>query len=212
MVLGLVILAAGMPAMALAAVPPQPTYGSAIVDGAHGEWVLSEDSAGDFFANMYRAADPTKTLESKLYLRYSCANNTMYALVLTQPGVTLDTTKDQFIKVPGNNKVVDKAFASFAYVMSGSSAVGWEASGVLVPPSNPYTYANLNAHAQVLDGGSNTSAVENRSINLTIECQPSAVTLSGLSARPTGSFPLASAAVLAVGMVGAGVFALRRRQ
>ena len=203
MVLGLIVLVFGVPAMA-AAVPPEPTLGSAIVDGNPGEW----DLTADFFAEMHRAAKPAFPLEAKLYLRYSCATETLYALVLTEPGVVLDTAGDQFAKLSGETKIMDKAFPSFAYVMSGSDAVGWEASAALVPGS----YTDLNVHAQVLDGGSNTSAVDGRAIPLTIVCDPSAVTLAGLSAQSSASFPLAGAALLVVGMVGAGVVAWRRQR
>ena len=62
------------------AAPPVPTFGTAVVDGNIDEW----DLINDFFANMHRAGDPDKVVESKLYLRYDCATNTMYALVLTE--------------------------------------------------------------------------------------------------------------------------------
>jgi len=65
-----------------AATPPRVAEGWAYVDGLYGEWNLITD----FFANMYRAGTPTKLLESKLYLRYSCKTMKMYALVIVEPG------------------------------------------------------------------------------------------------------------------------------
>ena len=65
------------------AASPIPASGAALVDGQYGEWAL----ARDFFAYMYRAGDSTKVAESKLYLRYDCANGVAYALVLCEPGV-----------------------------------------------------------------------------------------------------------------------------
>jgi hypothetical protein len=54
------------------------------VDGNYiGEW----DLTNDFFADMYRAGNPTKPREAKAYLRYDCVPNTLYVLVLTELGV-----------------------------------------------------------------------------------------------------------------------------
>ncbi len=36
---------------------------------------------------MYRAGKPDKPVEAKAYLRYDCVLNTLYVLVLTEPGV-----------------------------------------------------------------------------------------------------------------------------
>jgi hypothetical protein len=64
----LFVLGLSTAAFVLAANPPEPTYDTATVDGNESEWSL----ANDFFADMYRAGDPTKKVESKLYLRYGC--------------------------------------------------------------------------------------------------------------------------------------------
>jgi hypothetical protein len=69
--------------LASSANPPEPTYGTATVDGNPDEWDLNSD----FFTNMYRAGDSTKPLESKAYLRYDCSTQTLYVLVLTEPNV-----------------------------------------------------------------------------------------------------------------------------
>ena len=208
MVLGFIVLAFGVPAVA-AATPPEPTSGSATVDGNPGEWNLTTD----YFAEMRQAWRADKPLQGKLYLRFSCATNTLYALVLTEPGVTIDTGGDQYVQVPKPNFIINKGVPPFVYVMSGAKVVGWEASGPLVPPSNPYS-STLRAHAQILDtvGQSQTSGVVGQEIPFTINCSPTAVTLAGMSAQSAASFPLAGAALLVVGMVGAGVVAWRRRR
>ena len=60
---------------------PYPNYGTGIVvDGDPSDW----DLTNDFFADMYEAGNPTKTLLSKSYLRYDCTSNTLYVLVLTE--------------------------------------------------------------------------------------------------------------------------------
>lgn len=68
---------------AVAATPPEPTYNTAVVDGNYSEW----DLTNDFFANMYRAGNPTKPLESKAYIRYDVTSGTVYTLVLTEPNI-----------------------------------------------------------------------------------------------------------------------------
>lgn len=67
----------------LAASPPEPTYNTAVVDGDFSEWDLNND----FFANMYRAGNASKALESKAYLRYDATTETVYTLVLTEPNI-----------------------------------------------------------------------------------------------------------------------------
>jgi hypothetical protein len=213
-VLAVIVLLLALPITISAATPPQPTYTSATIDGNPGEWIL----ATDFFANMYRAADPGKQIESKVYLRYACpvggTSGILYALVLAQPRVTLDGTGDQFIKLGNADKRVDQnsgdngTAPDFAWITSGSDKIGWEASALF----NPGVYTNLNIHAQVLDGGSQTSAVIGRAIDLTLTCGniPTAVSLSGLSATNAGSsFP--ALPVLGVGMTALAAMVVVRR-
>jgi hypothetical protein len=132
-----------MPVFA-AARPPQPTFGTAVVDGQYGEWNL----VNDFFANMYRAGDSTKVLESKLYLRYNCATNTVYALVLAESGVigyTDSLSTDAWIAIDQHNtKVVNQNAGNdgippdFAWIARGFDGdprhvLGYEASFTLLP-------------------------------------------------------------------------------
>jgi hypothetical protein len=154
-----------MPIVA-AAVPPQPSFGTAVVDGHYGEWNLT----ADFFADMYRAGGPDKIVESKLYLRYDCITNTMYVLVLVQPGVvgyidSLATTAWVAINT-NSNKVVNELSGNdgippdFAWIDRGYDGDNWhvrgfEASFYIVPG----TY-NILASLHVLDGGIQTSATD----------------------------------------------------
>jgi hypothetical protein len=155
------------------ATPPEPTYASANVDGNPAEW----DLTNDFFADMYRAGDPNKQVESKLYLRYDCQTQTLYALVLVEQGVTvLPQPDDAFIKLGNATKLVDGNYGDdgtppdFAWITQNSTYFGFEASTPLAPGS----YTNLNVHVQVSDEGSQTSAVADRAILLDILCTPQA--------------------------------------
>ena len=79
------------------AAAPNPNYGSGIeVDGNADDW----DLTADYFADMYRAGDPTKDVESKLYLRYNCSEKVMYALVLEEdPAQALEWADDAWIAI-----------------------------------------------------------------------------------------------------------------
>jgi len=160
---------------AYGATPPEPTYASANVDGSYGEW----DLTNDFFAYMYRAGDPSKPIESYLYLRYDCQTQTLYALVLAVDGVTvLPQADDAFIKLGNTTKLVDGnsgdngVAPDFAWVQSNSDYIGFEASAPLAPGS----YTNLNVHVQVFDDDeAQTSAVADRAILLDILCDTEGV-------------------------------------
>ncbi len=56
------------PAGVGAAGPPAPTHGSAVVDGATGDWSLGADK----FADMTDAGNADKPVVARLYLRYDC--------------------------------------------------------------------------------------------------------------------------------------------
>jgi hypothetical protein len=157
-------------ALVSAASPPEPTYGTANVDGNPGEW----DLTNDFFADMYLAANPQSDVLSKLYLRYDCATSTLYVLVLAEPGFDIDgdtNLDNHFVKLGNNIKLVDGNAVDdgtppdFHFIgLSGSTADGWEASAILAPGS----YNNLNVHAQV--DNEQTSAVADREIDLVLMC------------------------------------------
>jgi uncharacterized repeat protein (TIGR01451 family) len=161
------------------AAPPNPSLDTANVDGSSNEWDLTVD----LFADMYRAGDPTKKVESKLYLRYDCATNTMYALVLTVTGVPALVEPDSaWIAIDGEaSKVVtgssgdDGTPPDFAWVDQGfdgnsNHARGWEGSFSLAPGSY-----KILVHVNVFDdGASQTSAVDRKTdkdgIPLEISC------------------------------------------
>jgi PKD repeat protein len=173
--LAVLALVWGNKAMLSAATPPEPSYGTATVDGNYAEW----DLTNDYFADMWRAGKapgdhPNPVLESKLYLRYDCEENVLYALVLSVNDTNaLMQAQDAFIKLGNSNKLVDGDYGDdgtapdFQWVgVSGNYAQGFEASAPLAEGS----YNNLNVHLQVDNGGSQTSAVEDRAIDLTIDC------------------------------------------
>lgn len=151
------------------------TNGGITVDGDYSDWNLTDD----FFAEMHRAGDPSKKLESNVYLRYDCATQTMYVLVLTVDGVPgLAETNNSWVKIGGQTgNIVDGNDASFAWVGLGydgnqTHVQGYEASFSIAPGS--YTVA---VHIQVFDdGASQTSATgtapNNRFVPLEITCAP----------------------------------------
>lgn len=166
------------------AAAPQPALGSAVVDGSIAEWNLGSD----YFAPMYRAFDPSKQRQSDLYLRYSCTDSRVYALVLTTTipdGTRIPATQsatDSWLKVDGTpGNLVDGNSASFAWVYDGALLVGYEASAPLATGSYTFT-----AHIDVEWGGTQTSGTTGTSartsIPLQIECGPSTPT-----ATPTAS-------------------------
>jgi len=152
-VLSVLALAVVPPSMA--ASPPEPTYGTANVDGLTNEWVL----VSDFFANMHRAGKEDKPIESKLYLRYDCVTGTMYVLVLTEPGIpAIVNNNTAWVAIDNqNNKVVlgisgddgfppDFAWVAIAYDGDATHARGYEASFNILPG----TY-EIITHVNVFD-------------------------------------------------------------
>jgi hypothetical protein len=165
----------------------QPSYASAVVDGNPGEWNLGDD----LFANMYQAGKPDKPVLSKLYIRYACDTETLFVLVLTEPGWEIvPSDDDNFVKLGNSNKLVDGASGNdgtppdFAYVAEGG---GWEASAPLAFGS----YSDLNVHAQVTEAvaqdSDETSAVAGRAIPIEIICDESSTTSSTSLAATTTS-------------------------
>ncbi|MGD8623248.1 MAG: hypothetical protein PVJ34_01835 [Anaerolineae bacterium] len=196
-----VIVMAVPSTLVMAANPPHPTYVdedanppiyTPTVDGDTGDWDLSLD----YFSDMILAGGNGGQTEvlSKLYLRYNCDSGVLYALVLTEPGVTIDADgplDEHYIKLTQGSKVVDGNASppdgvqpDFAFVgLSGGTALGWEAS--FFAPQD--SYPNFNVHTNVNYSGSvNTSQVPGTAIDLVIDCNvPSAVSLSFFGARAT---------------------------
>ncbi len=170
MLVGLVtslLVSAALVMPALAAAPNVNTGSGITVDGNLVEW-----TADDFFADMYRAGDPTKEVESHLYLRYDCDAAILYVGVVAADGVTIiGSPGDDFVKFGNDDKKVDGSAAppdgtqpEFAYAPEGA---GWEASFSI----GEVSILDLNVHTQVTDDGSQTSAVADRAIPMTIECE-----------------------------------------
>lgn len=159
---------------AFAANPPEPTYGTATVDGDITDWDLDED----WFADMLRAqgqGGQTDVL-SKLYVRYDLSSGTLYVLVLVEPGYAgLKQNGEAWVKIDGD-KAVDGALDSkfgnpqFAWIEAGydgnsNHVKGYEASFLL--PQGEYTL-NVHLNVQGATGGSDTSGVLKAGIDLFI--------------------------------------------
>jgi hypothetical protein len=137
---GAVLLSALIAPAALAA---SPSEGSATVDGATGDWSLG----ADFFADMTDAGDGDRPVRAKLYLKYDCDSETLFALVLSQGDekVRQDRPDEAYVSIDGD-KVIDSN-GSFAWVNGdGTLADGFEGSTELEAGS--YT---LRAHVLVAD-------------------------------------------------------------
>jgi hypothetical protein len=167
----MLLLAALAPVSHAAA--PNPSEGSATVDGSTGDWSLSSD----FFADMTGSGNPDLTVTAKLYLRYDCETEVLYALVLTQNGekIRQDRTDEAYIRIDGSGKLIsathdnDGTPPDFAWVDGdGKLAGGWEGSGSLAPGS--YT---LRAHVLIADDsedGYRETDTVGRDVPLVIEC------------------------------------------
>jgi len=168
--------------LASCASPPYPTDGSAVVNGDFTEW----DLTNDFFANMYRAFDDDKQLQSKLYLRYDMATQTLFVLVLTEPAypglrIEDDAWFDVWVNTESDmpGKELEGGDATFAWVEfdpAVSSVKGFEGSLHLAP--GEYT---IKAHIQVSnDGvGSETSGTLKAGLDLFVVPEGSTILLMG---------------------------------
>jgi hypothetical protein len=166
-VLSLVALVGGLVCfvpLRATALPPIPSVGTATVDGQCDEWNLTSD----FFANMYLAGDPCKTVESKIYLRYDGASNSLYMLMLAQShvigcceggggvaGTVLGAVGSKTVGEPSGNArfLPCSMWVGRAFDGDSTHAIGYEAAFHIMPG----TYILL-AHIDVLDGGRRTLA------------------------------------------------------
>ena len=151
----------------------EPTYGSAVVDGSYDEWALSND----FFAYMWEAGNPNKpnaVILSKLYLRYDCDKNVLYALVLRDENyIPLKKADDAWIKVYnlGNSPRVsgksgnDGTPPDFMWVYSGNTLIGYEASFSL--PEGTYSF---EAHIQISKDRTSSTGRRGNYLTLVIDC------------------------------------------
>ena len=100
------------------AIAPYPTTpATATVDGDPSEWDTNElVTPNDFFADMYRAGDPLKVIQSKLYLRYDPSTSTLYVLVLTLDDYPGEREADEaWVKIDGA-KMVDGDYDDFEWI------------------------------------------------------------------------------------------------
>jgi len=145
----------------------QPNAGSATVDGATGDWSLS----ADFFANMADAGHANAAVRAKLYLKYDCDSEKLYALVLAQNGeqVRQKRTDEAYIMIDGK-KIIDSSHGQFAWVNGdGDLADGFEGGAGLAAGSY-----SLRAHVLVADDsldGYTPMDVIGRNVPLDLECQ-----------------------------------------
>lgn len=197
----LLLLATLLAPAAVHADPPSPASGTASVDGDAVEW----DLTADFFANMHGQGKVEKPLHSTLYLRYECATQTLFALILPVDGYVVAVEPYQaYIKLGTDDTLVnggagdDDEAPDFDWIAAdGNEADGWEASAILAPGF----YNNLNVQTKVWDaeGQPHTSAVINHAIDLNVFCPPTAVALSDLTV--SNNTPYAFAALAGVALV-----------
>jgi hypothetical protein len=157
-----------------------PNSGSATVDGATGDWSLG----ADFFADMADAGRDDVPVRAKLYLKYDCETETLFALVLSEGDekVRQDRPDEAYIAIDGE-KVIEEG-ESFAWVNGdGTLADGFEGSAELEPGS--YT---LRAHVLVADDsadGYTPLDVVGRDVALVIDCGEVAPTQGTPKPKPT---------------------------
>ena len=154
-------LAAGMLTIAGAAFPllagasaPNPSAGTATIDGDPGEW----DLAADLFAPMTSGGDPSRPVLATFYARYDCATGVLAGLVLVKDGEHGQQTRPEnaYLRIDGLGKAVsglsgdDGTPPDFAWVHpDGTFADGFEASLSLAPGT--YT---IRAHILIDDNTS----------------------------------------------------------
>jgi uncharacterized repeat protein (TIGR01451 family) len=165
-----------------AATPPQPSAGVADVDGVASEW----DLGADFFADLRKSADPANPVAAKLYLRYDCNSRILYALVLTEPGIRLQTADatETYVRIDGT-KIFHGGTGDngsppdFHWVdESGGTAGGFEGSGEVLHGSH-----ELRVHAKIPANdadGYETIDIVGRTAPLVLSC------VSGGSSPTTG--------------------------
>jgi hypothetical protein len=178
----LILLGMSLTGVQAPAVPPAPTLAVAIVDGNSSEW----DLTNDFFTNMHRGGKVTKPIESKAYLRYDCAAQTAYVLVLAEPGVpglvgayggtswvAINTIINKVVSDGSGNDGTppDFAWVGRGYDGNQTHARGYEASFHLTPGDY-----GIILHMDVRDSGatqtSATPGFPGSAPALRILCQP----------------------------------------
>jgi hypothetical protein len=148
------------------AAAPHPSAGSATVDGSTGDWSLS----GDFFADMTGGGAAGSPVRAKLYLKYDCDAEKLYALVLAQGDeqVRQDRPDEAYLRIDGS-LLISPTHGDFAWVNGdGTFADGYEGAGSLAPGSH-----TLRAHVLVADDsadGYTPMDTVGRTVPLEIDC------------------------------------------
>jgi hypothetical protein len=154
------------------AAPPNPSPGTVVVDGAIGDWSLSDDH----FADMTRGGVAGRPVLGGLYLRYDCETETLFGLVLLDAKDALvDRPENAYLRIGTTGKLVsgesgnDGNPPDFSWVDSdGTLAAGYEVSAPLAPGS-----FTIRAHVLIpWDDADGYEAVDNvsRATPLEIEC------------------------------------------
>ena len=171
---------------AFAANLPQPNYGTITVDGITSDWDITADPANsaDFFTYMYNAGDPVKFPDpvAVTYLRYDCASQIMYVLVMAMPTHSINTTDylaNDFVKIDGGG---DVPWLKFEWVnQNGATADGWEASFALAS-ENQYQF---KIHTLVDAGATASPTMANDTIPLEVYCYDYGDLPDGISGVPS---------------------------
>jgi hypothetical protein len=146
----LTIAGAAFPLLAGAAAP-NPSPGTATIDGDPGEW----DLAADLYSPMTSGSDPSRPVLATFYARYDCTTGVLSGLVLVKDGEHGQQTRPEnaYLRIDGTGKAVsglsgdDGSPPDFAWVNpDGTVADGFEASISLAPGT--YT---IRAHILIDD-------------------------------------------------------------
>ena len=150
--------------------PPEPSYmgfsESITVDGDPSDWV---DKV--VFANMYEAGKQNKDLLAKLYLRYDCESEILYALVLCESDIELKNDPTGiWIKeysFPKNAIIMGmNGPGEIIYIYDGNKIIGYEAWGKI----KPGVYNEFEAHAVTSTGDTSSTGKKKFPISLKIVC------------------------------------------
>lgn len=179
---GVLVVAGGLlllppPAEALA-----PGAGPAVVDGSPAEWTPADEVA-PLVGN-----DPPHLARGRVSLRYDCADEVLYALVLAGPGLRLEATDadEAYLRFGTEAKLVsgtdgtDGSAPDAAWVdLHDGTAAGIEMSTPLAPGD----YEGLRVHAKLpddSDDGYETLDLAPRHQDLAVECgeDPAAVAVA----------------------------------
>jgi hypothetical protein len=126
------------PASVGAGSPPVPSSGSVTVNGSTGDWNLG----ADHFSDLTDTGSATQPVNGKLYLRYDCDSETLYALVLGVGGTQFLQSRPEnaYIRIDGAGKLVSGESGNngtppdFSWVNpDGELTDGFEASGIVAP-------------------------------------------------------------------------------